>query len=137
MIEHLRDPRAVLRRVRDAVRPGGLVYLATPDERALSARVFRRYWHGYDPPRHLWVFRPEALRRLVVDEGLEVVDERWHLGAEVWAGSLGYAISPRPSGRRRFASVLNPLVAAPALAAGALEQALHRSTMYGLVARRR
>ena len=136
VIEHVRNPRAVLARVTALVRPGGIVYVATPDERALSARVFGRYWHGYDPPRHLWVFRPAALRRLVAESGLELVDERWHLGAEVWAGSLGYVLSPRPGPRRRLTSVANPFVALPSLAAGLVEQAARRSTMYGLVARR-
>jgi len=136
VIEHVRDPLGVLERVRTALRPDGIAYVATPDERALSARVFGRYWHGYDPPRHLWVFRPPALRRLLDEAGLTVLDERWHLGGEVWAASLGYAISPKPTRRRRLASVLNPLVAVPALAIGAAEQALHRSTMYGVVVRR-
>jgi SAM-dependent methyltransferase len=136
VVEHLRDPRSVLERVRTLLDPGGLVYCATPDERALSARVFGRYWHGYDPPRHLWVFRPAAVRRLLLDAGFELVSERWNLGSEIWTGSLGYVISRRPGARRRLASNLNPLVAIPALGAGAVELMLRRSTMYAAVGRR-
>ena len=52
VIEHLRDPREALARVRSTLEPGGFVYVATPDARALAAKIFRRYWHVYDPPRH-------------------------------------------------------------------------------------
>jgi SAM-dependent methyltransferase len=137
VLEHVRDPRAALERVHSLLRPGGLVYVATPDEGALAARVFGRYWHGYDPPRHLWVFRPAAVRRLQADAGFELVEEQWHLGAEIWSGSFGYVLSPRPGTRRRLASSLNPLVAVPALAAGTIEMLLHRSTMYAAIGRRR
>jgi SAM-dependent methyltransferase len=135
VLEHVRDPRATLGRVHSVLRPGGLVYVATPDEGAIAARVFGRYWHGYDPPRHLWVFRPAAVRRLQTDAGFEVVEERWHLGAEIWSGSLGYAISPRPGKRRLLASNLNPLVAAPAIVVGTIELLLRRSTMYAAIGR--
>lgn len=136
VIEHVRDPRFVLDRVHQLLRPGGLVYVATPDERALAARVFGRYWHGYDPPRHVWVFRPAAVRRLLAEAEFDLVEERWHLGSEIWTASTGYLISRRPRARRLLASALNPLVAGPALAAGVVELALHRSTMYAAIARR-
>jgi len=136
VIEHVRDPRSLLERVRAMLRPGGIAYVATPDEEALSARVFGRYWHGYDPPRHLWVFRPPTLRRLHVEVGLELVGERWDLGPEIWSSSLGYRLSPTPGPLRLAASPLNPLVAAPALGLAAAERALRRATMYGLVSRR-
>jgi 2-polyprenyl-3-methyl-5-hydroxy-6-metoxy-1,4-benzoquinol methylase len=136
VIEHLRDPRAALARIHSFLAPGGLAYVATPDEGALSARVFGRYWAGYDPPRHLWVFRPPAVRRLLEEAGFAVLDEQWYVGAEMWTASLAAAISPRPGRRRLFASAFNPLVAVPALAAGTVEMLLHRSTMYAAIGRR-
>jgi SAM-dependent methyltransferase len=136
VIEHVREPRVLLERVGAMLAPGGLAYVATPDERALSARAFGRYWHGYDPPRHLWVFRPEPLRRLHDRVGLEVVEERWDLGPEIWSSSLGYALSPAPGRLRLVASPLNPLVAVPAIGLAVAERLLRRATMYGLLSRR-
>jgi SAM-dependent methyltransferase len=137
VIEHVREPRAVLDRVHRALKGGGLAYIATPDERALSARLFGRYWHGYDPPRHLWVFRPDGIRRLLEEAGFDVVEERWAFAPDIFTGSLGYAISPVPTRKRLLTSNFNPLVAIPAAAAGGVEVASRRSTMYGAIARAR
>lgn len=137
VIEHLRDPREALRRVRRILEPRGFVYVATPDARALAATVFGRYWHGYDPPRHLFAFTRDGLRRLLAREGFEVVDERWFFAPQMWTGSLRHALG---RGRRpRWAAIaghdFNPLAAVPAVVGAGLEVALHRSTMYALTAR--
>jgi SAM-dependent methyltransferase len=138
VIEHLRDPRMALARVRSLLEPGGLVYVATPDARALAARVFGRYWHGYDPPRHLFAFTRDGLRALLAAEGFGLVEERWDFAPQMWTGSLRHALG---RGRRpRWVSIaahdLNPLAAAPAVVGAAIEVAVHRSTMYAATARR-
>jgi SAM-dependent methyltransferase len=135
VIEHVRSPRGVLERVRRSLRPGGLLYLGTPDERALSARVFGRYWHGWDPPRHLWILNPEGVRRVLRETGFELVAERWGFAPEIWTASLGYALSPAPGRARILTSNLNPFVALPAAAAAGVEVLAHRSTMYAVAAR--
>lgn len=138
VIEHLRDPAVVLDRLHAAIEPGGHLYLGTPDARALAARVFGRYWHGWDPPRHLHIFTANALRQLVRDHGFEPVQERWFWSPEQWTGSLRHTLTQgheRPR-RRAFASDLNPVLLAPASVAAGVETALRRSTMYALTARR-
>lgn len=139
VIEHLRDPRAVLERLRGGLAPDGLLYLATPDAHALSARMFGRYWWGNEVPRHLVIFSRDGLRHLVVASGFDIVTEWWSFAPQMWNASLGLALD---KGRRkpwvaRTTHLLNPVVTGPAVVAGALEVALRRSTMYGLVARPR
>ena len=139
VIEHVRAPHATLRRIRDLLEPHGVLYLATPDARAFAAAFFGRYWHGYDPPRHLFAFSRDGVRRLLVAEGFKIVDERWDFSPQMWTGSLRHALG---RGRRsRWAAIaghdLNPLAAIPAVVAAGAEVALHRSTMYAATARRR
>jgi SAM-dependent methyltransferase len=43
-IDHFVDVRSAVRRVREALRPRGLLYLTTPDHGSLSRRIFRRFW---------------------------------------------------------------------------------------------
>jgi SAM-dependent methyltransferase len=137
VIEHLREPVAALDRVRAVLAPRGVLYLATPDARALAARVFGRYWHGYDPPRHLFAFTSEGIRRLLARTGFTVIDEQWQFSPQMWTGSLRHTLNR--GHRRRWAELagndLNPLAAAPAVVAATAEVALHRSTMYGVTAR--
>lgn len=137
VIEHVRDPLVVLDRIHGVLRPGGTLYLATPDEHALCARVFGRFWHGYDPPRHLWVFRPSGVHRLLAHSGFDVVEDRWDFAPVMWAASFAYLLSPEPSRRRVLASMFNPLVMPPTFLAAGIEVMLRRSTMYAATARRR
>lgn len=137
VIEHLRKPATALDRVSAVLAPRGVLYLATPDARALAARVFGRYWHGYDPPRHLFAFTSEGIRRLLARTGFTVLEEQWQFAPQMWTGSLRHTLNR--GHRRRWAELagndLNPLAAAPAVVAATAEVALHRSTMYAVTAR--
>jgi SAM-dependent methyltransferase len=137
VIEHLRDPKAALERARIALQSEGVLYLATPDARALAARVFGRFWRGYDPPRHLFAFTSDGVRHLLARAGFTLVTETWQFSPEFWTGSLREALD-RGRGSRSARIVghdLNPVVAVPAALAAGLEVAVHRSTMYAATAK--
>jgi SAM-dependent methyltransferase len=70
-IEHLADVRAAIRRIREALRPDGCVFLTTPDHASLSRRVMRRFWLSYRP-EHLVYFDAPRLQRLLEEEGFRV-----------------------------------------------------------------
>ena len=137
VIEHVREPVAALERVGKLLAPRGMLYLATPDARALAAKVFGRFWHGYDPPRHLFAFTSAGVRRLLARTGFTVVDEHWQFSPQMWTGSLRHALNR--GHRRRWAEVvghdLNPLAVAPAVVGATAEVAFHRSTMYAVTAK--
>jgi 2-polyprenyl-3-methyl-5-hydroxy-6-metoxy-1,4-benzoquinol methylase len=65
VIEHVWDPRAVLRRLVEHLRPGGALVLSTPDIGAATARLLGRRWAFMTPPEHLGFFTAASLRRLV------------------------------------------------------------------------
>jgi len=73
VLEHLHDPRAALRRARELLRPGGLVWVATPNVDAAGHARFGPKWLGLDAPRHLIVFSRRALEDAVTAAGLAVV----------------------------------------------------------------
>lgn len=66
VIEHVPRLVAFLRECHRILRPGGRIVLRTPNARAFSHQHFGGAWTPLDPPRHLHVFTPAALRTLLV-----------------------------------------------------------------------
>ncbi len=72
VVEHVHDPRTLVRVVFDAVKPGGRVYVVVPNLTSWGYRAFGPAWFALDVPRHLLHFTPDTLRRLVEGCGFAV-----------------------------------------------------------------
>jgi SAM-dependent methyltransferase len=140
VIEHVRDPVGQLTRLRDALEPGGLMYIGTPDARALAARIFGEHWWGYEIPRHLCVFSANALEHALRRCGYTVVDRWSGWSPQMWSASLGLRLDAAGRGDRASSRLLTHPASPIGLplfgAASAAEVALGRSTMLSVVARR-
>jgi 2-polyprenyl-3-methyl-5-hydroxy-6-metoxy-1,4-benzoquinol methylase len=74
LIEHVENPRLVLRKCSHALRPNGIVVLETPNLLGWETKVLPlRYWGGWHAPRHWSVFDFDTLSKLSKEEELEVV----------------------------------------------------------------
>jgi SAM-dependent methyltransferase len=71
VIEHLPDPGAALVRVADALRPGGVVYLALPDAGSRLARLLGSRWWSV-LPTHVQYFTRGSLTTLLSRHGFTV-----------------------------------------------------------------
>jgi SAM-dependent methyltransferase len=69
VIEHLLDPVALLATCRTMLRAGGRLVCVTPNARAWGESIYRQNWMSLDPPRHIVLFPPSALRRAASDAG--------------------------------------------------------------------
>ncbi len=72
VFEHLFEPRRVLARIGELLRPGGLVVISVPNFDSWQARFFGRHWYALDLPRHLHHYSPRALAILLEEAGLAV-----------------------------------------------------------------
>lgn len=89
LIEHVTDPRAILAKAHALLKPGGRVFIKTPNFDALDARLFRnRSWAGYHTPRHFVLFCRESLEKTARDAGLAPVSFTYTQGAPFWSVSL-------------------------------------------------
>jgi SAM-dependent methyltransferase len=69
VIEHVEHPRSFLAAIASTLRPGGRLFVSTPDTSSLLARIAGRHWHYYNK-YHLCCFDPPTLRRTAAEHGL-------------------------------------------------------------------
>ncbi len=87
VIEHVQQPDSFLCDVVAVLKPGGLLFVSTPDMASPLARMLRRHWHFYNR-YHLSYFSTAVLRSAAARRGLEMVDCS-HPGR---VRSLGYVV---------------------------------------------
>lgn len=87
VIEHVADPVEFLREVAELLKPGGALFVSTPDVGSLTAKAFGRRWHFYYP-YHLSYFSPKTLTAEAKRHGLTLIDV-CHRGKR---RSVGYVI---------------------------------------------
>jgi 2-polyprenyl-3-methyl-5-hydroxy-6-metoxy-1,4-benzoquinol methylase len=80
VLEHLHQPLESLREIHRILKPDGLLVLRVPNIGSLDAKLFKRYWAGYDAPRHLYVFSPNTLREILRKAGFDLMDRNSHSG---------------------------------------------------------
>lgn len=76
VLEHVHDPADFLCQLQLHLKPGGRLWIATPNARSFGARWFGASWRGLEPPRHIVVFSRKALERSL--EAAGYVDIRFH-----------------------------------------------------------
>jgi 2-polyprenyl-3-methyl-5-hydroxy-6-metoxy-1,4-benzoquinol methylase len=74
VVEHLHDPVAALARLRGWLRPGGRLWLQTPNIESAGAQRYGADWRGLEPPRHLVLFGPGSLRLALERSGFTAVE---------------------------------------------------------------
>ena len=71
MIEHVSDPAALVAQLARLTRPGGLLYLTTPDATPRRSAAAFLAWPEVKPPEHLCWFTRDSLRRLLAAAGFD------------------------------------------------------------------
>ncbi|WP_312678764.1 class I SAM-dependent methyltransferase [Stutzerimonas nitrititolerans] len=69
VIEHVHDPLKTLRDCFDLLRPGGQIWLETPNTDSLVHQEFGEKWRGLEAPRHLVLFNKHTLMSAVNNVG--------------------------------------------------------------------
>jgi SAM-dependent methyltransferase len=97
VLEHLRQPVAVLRRLAAHLAPEGVIVISVPNFASVQRQAFQGGWFHLDPPRHVIHFEHPTLAACVRQAGLVPVGERRFLpeyGSSGWIQSSLNRILP-------------------------------------------
>lgn len=75
VLEHVPDVPAQIKKIETLLKPNGVLILALPNYASFDARLFKNYWAGYDVPRHLYHFTPQAVKTIFEDT-FELLEKR-------------------------------------------------------------
>lgn len=93
VLEHLHDPVACLRKLREWVRPGGWLAISVPNAGSLEFRLFGRRWYALQVPTHLFHFTPETLSALLAKGGWRVERVFHQRVLSNFVASVGYCLA--------------------------------------------
>lgn len=73
VIEHVHDPRSVLSKCHRLLKPGGVIWVETPNIGSYGYRKYKQFWRGLEVPRHLVLFNAQSLRQALERAGFDGV----------------------------------------------------------------
>jgi SAM-dependent methyltransferase len=65
VLEHVYSPDDLLSELLRILKPDGRLILALPNKNSFDAGFYKKYWAGWDVPRHLWHFNSESIEHLL------------------------------------------------------------------------
>ena len=69
VIEHVHEPMIVINACYRLLKPGGIIWLETPNIKSIGHARFKNNWRGLEPPRHLVIFDDQSLRMALYKAG--------------------------------------------------------------------
>jgi SAM-dependent methyltransferase len=91
VLEHLYDPLGTLKKIALSLKPGGILFITTPNLDCLDARIFQQYWAGFEVPRHFFVFSHRTLQNLMEITGFKLIDTiNFYSSHEAFMSSLRF-----------------------------------------------
>lgn len=73
VIEHVHNPVNVMKECLRILKPGGLLWLSTPNIKSLGHKRYKSSWRGLEVPRHLVLFDGTSLDESLSKAGFDVV----------------------------------------------------------------
>lgn len=127
VLDHLPSPAAAFAKLSSIVRPGGYLVLQLPNRASWEARVFGRYWHGWEVPRHSVYFTLPTLQKYAEGFGFRLVEVEHEATPNSWVWGLRYLALDHARPLARFCTLGNPFLLLLTTPLGALAALFRQS----------
>jgi len=99
VIEHIADPLPLLRKYGRTLKPGGVMFVSTPNVSSLLARLMgKRWWHFRIA--HIGYYSKKTLDLIMKKAGLKLIAVKY----SVWYFSVDYILERIPFIKKRFSN---------------------------------
>lgn len=89
LIEHVKNPLEVIKKVQALLSQNGIIVIKTPNTASIDASIFRKtYWGGLHCPRHWIIFSAKSFKILLESTNLKIKSLEYTQGAPFWAFSI-------------------------------------------------
>lgn len=78
VIEHVYNPVELIQECYKHLNPGGKLWLETPNINSIGLNIYKKYWRGLEPPRHLILFNVSSLSKILRDAGFLNINQKTH-----------------------------------------------------------
>lgn len=116
VIEHVYEPVKVLAACHALLKPGGQLWLETPNIDSLGHARFQQNWRGLETPRHLVIFNRESLGQAFFSAGFPVPQSQTRPSTGMFKASFAMEHGHSPYARLATPKVLKLQAAFAALA---------------------
>lgn len=93
VLEHLNNPDDYLNKIYKLLKKKGLLYLSLPSSSSLNAKIFSKYWMGYDVPRHQINYNFNNLLNLLNKHGFKLI--KYQYNSNMFTQSLSWFLEDK------------------------------------------
>lgn len=116
VLEHVPDLNTRLDEIHRILKDDGVVFIAVPNSDSQDAGYYKKYWAGFDVPRHLYHFTNRTMKTLLQNHGfrcikevpmkfdalyVSLLSEKYIHGKNRWLAALLYGIRSNLKAKRR------------------------------------
>jgi len=91
-LEHISDPQTTIAKISSLLKQNGHCIIGVPNSESFNAKHFKDKWYHLDCPRHLCIWTPRAITRLLENHGLVVTRTIYDKTPWGLLGSLQYLL---------------------------------------------
>lgn len=89
-VEHYSNPDMFFISAKKLLKNNGLLMIAVPNRKSLTARILRKHWFGYHHPQHLLFFEKKTLGNFLAKHGFKIIEWGEEKGIEWFLVNLSW-----------------------------------------------
>ena len=76
VLEHTHNPFVLFQSLKKSLNKNGKIFIAIPNFKSFDSKYYRKYWAGYDLPRHIWHFSRKSIYKIAKQNNFKIHKEK-------------------------------------------------------------